>query len=90
MIRGIRKDMIHMKPRGSRYFEEVLFILRPQSGRLREEDRRSMVAEAHRILRESQPRGGDRAREVLIPFFWGLLGGSLSVGLIWLITLLAT
>ena len=90
MIRGIRKEMIQMKPKGNRYFEEVQFILHPQKETLREEDRRAMLAEAHRILRESQPhskaKGG--AGAFLIPFLWGLLLGSVAVGIPWLLTLL--
>ena len=64
MIRGLQKQMIQLKTPKSKYFEVVLFVLRP--GAIPKKEREGeMVREAQRLLAEGRvsQRGAERLRE---------------------------
>jgi len=73
MIKGAQKQMIVVRTAGSHYFEEAYFVLkstlRPQRGK-----RNDLLAEADRIIRESEnARSGKQPRRRFSPG-WFLLG----------------
>lgn len=95
MIRGIQKNMIWVQTPKSRYFEEIHFIIRRQTDG--EESRNGeMAKEANRILAEysspqkeaTQPHERKQNRGGAIAFLWGMLVGSLLVGVAWLMSLI--
>lgn len=95
MIRGIQKNMIWVQTPKSPYFEEVHFIMRRQTEG--EANRNGeMTKEANRILAEysatqknpSHPQGRGQSKGGAIAFLWGMLTGSLLVGVVWLISLI--
>jgi len=95
MIRGIQKNMIWVQTPKSPYFEEIHFIVRRQIDG--EEARNGeMAKEANRILAEynapqkNPPKLQDRkqSRGGAIAFLWGMLVGSLLVGVAWLMSLI--
>ena len=95
MIRGAKKNMIVVRTRDSRMFEEAYFVMRRDSSlsRIEESD---MLWEANRILESAVPRAeqatcspvtaerGRRRREA-IWFLLGLVSGSGIMGLLWLL-----
>ncbi len=62
MLRGAQKQMIVVRTRDSRLFEEAYFVMRRGAGR-QEEDRTDMLFEANRILENSLPRTPDMVRD---------------------------
>ena len=80
MIRGLQKQMIRLATPKSKYFEVVLFVLRPSVPSTGNADV-EMLREAHRILAEStptkrtKPSASKRTRRAL--FFGGCLCGML-------------
>ena len=90
MVKGTHKRMVVVRTNGSRYYEQAYFVLR--DGQLIPGEAEStMVAEANRILDESQlmpqPRG--RRRISCVGAFWlGALAGAGACVLILLVVLL--
>lgn len=74
MVRGCEKKVVRLGNPDSRYFEEVLFILRDDeaTGRAAARD---IVAEANRILSENTPHRGTRERRGA-PLLLFLLGAA--------------
>ncbi len=94
MLRGSQKQMIVVRTRNSRMFEEAYFVMRRGAGR-QPADEVDMLWEANRIIESSLPRP---AREVTVQegvlrrvsrrlgwFLGGALAGSGVVGLLWLL-----
>lgn len=73
MVRGCEKKIVRLGGAESRYFEEVLFILKDnrETGGAAARD---IVAEANRILAENTPTGKRRERHgsPLLPFLLGV------------------
>ena len=92
MLRGIQKNIIQMRTPNSRFFEEVYFILRAE--RRKEGTKDEMLAEANRILSESDTdrrrskKGAGRVRGKIYLFFFGLLSGASLVAVAWLAVLI--
>ncbi len=99
MLRGAQKQMIVVRTRDSRMFEEAYFVMRRGAGHT-EADEMDMLWEANRIIENSLPSGARSApirtgAETVKPpaaglarwmwFLFGLLFGSGSVGLLWLL-----
>ena len=95
MLRGARKNMIVVRTRDSRVFEEAYFVMRrdPSPSSINEAD---MLWEANRILESALPAAGRKAfppqeeeesvRQRLRGLFWfgmGLLSGGGITGLLW-------
>ncbi len=59
MLRGSQKQMIVVRTRDSRMFEEAYFVMRRGAGRS-EADELDMLWEANRIIENSLPREGHR------------------------------
>ncbi|MBO5938349.1 MAG: hypothetical protein J6Q82_02470 [Clostridia bacterium] len=83
MIRGLQKQMIQLATPNSKYFEVVLFVLRPTACR-KTENEAEMVRAAQKILLESTPRN---KRVPAVSrwqrwrfFFCGVLCGALLCG----------
>ena len=95
MLRGAKKNMIVVRTRDSRMFEEAYFVMRRDPG-LTTVDESDMLWEANRILEAAMPRAG---RELsgrdpvqrggrlrgLLWFGLGLISGGGITGLFWLI-----
>lgn len=74
MVRGCEVRVVRLKDHDSRFFEEVLFILRDGGTATARE--RDVVAEANRILNQCRalPHGGRRrarGQSMLLPFLSG-------------------
>lgn len=93
MLRGAKKNMIVVRTRDSRMFEEAYFVMRRDTG-LTAVDEMDMLWEANRILESTFPRsnreaaGKDKAgrRGRLRGLLWfglGLICGGGGVGLLW-------
>ena len=80
MVRGCEKKIVRLGNPDSRYFEEVLFILRDDeaTGRAAARD---IVAEANRILSENTPCRGKRERRgtPLLPFLLGVVASAAAL-----------
>ncbi|MBO7293579.1 MAG: hypothetical protein J6V07_06570 [Clostridia bacterium] len=80
MVRGCEKKLIRLGSPESRYFEEVLFILRDNSetGRAATRD---IVAEANRILAENtlQKKRREKKGSPLLPFLLGALASAAAL-----------
>ena len=82
MVKGTHKQMVVVKTNGSVYYEQAYFVLR-EARRSERDAESTMMAEANRILHESQlmpqpdrrPRVSRRAC-----FLWGMLAGGLACG----------
>ena len=95
MLRGAKKNMIVVRTRDSRMFEEAYFVMRRDSS-LTAVDEADMLWEANRILENTVPQGprepqgrdtkgrGGRLRGV-IGFLLGAVSGGGCVGLLWLL-----
>lgn len=95
MLRGTKKNMIVVRTRESRVFEEAYFVMRRDS-HLTAMDEADMLWEANRILESALPTVG---KDSLSPpvgehpgrlrsLFWfgvGLLSGGGVTGLLWLL-----
>ncbi len=91
MLRGAKKNMIVIRTRDSRMFEEAYFVMRRDTGvSVNEAD---MLFEANRILENASPRTDTRPPEAkssrlgglvrgLLWFGAGLISGGGSVGLL--------
>ena len=96
MLRGARRNMIVVRTRDSRMFEEAYFVMRRNAGKA-DVDEPDMLWEANRILENTLPadktpplkRNGAGTRfgllRGLIWFGMGILCGGGSVGLLWLL-----
>ncbi len=93
MLRGAKKNMIVVRTRDSRMFEEAYFVMRRDTG-LTAVDEMDMLWEANRILENTVPRThreptdkgptGRRGRlRGLLWFGLGLICGGGGVGLMW-------
>ncbi len=94
MLRGAKKNMIVIRTRDSRMFEEAYFVMRRDTGvSVNEAD---MLFEANRILENASPRADSRPSEAKSAHhtgFWrgalwfgaGLLSGGGGIGLLWLL-----
>lgn len=91
MVKGTHKQMVVVRTNESAYYEQAYFVLR--EGRESDAQAEStMMAEANRILHESQlmPQPKSRAKPSRRAcFFWGSLSGALlGAGLVLLVVLL--
>lgn len=95
MLRGAKKNMIVVRTRDSRMFEEAYFVMRRNAGTTAA-DELDMLWEANRILESTLPPSAhesNRADKKLRPgilrgLLWygiGLCSGGGLVGLIWLL-----
>ena len=95
MLRGARKNMIVVRTRDSRVFEEAYFVMRRDNS-LSAMDEADMLWEANRILENALPANGKKAlsahgEEVrrrwrgILWFCAGLLSGGGATGLLWLL-----
>jgi hypothetical protein len=88
MLKGVQKSVMLIKFPKGKYFEEAYFVVR----RIEKEtkDRGEMVKEANRIIGDMQASSGikSKLRKNSSTFWAGMLVGSLSVALVWLLTLL--
>ena len=95
MLRGAKKNMIVVRTRDSRVFEEAYFVMRRDSGQAAV-DEADMLWEANRILESTVPHagrdpqgasaeGGRRWVRNLLWFGVGLCSGGGITGLLWLI-----
>lgn len=91
MLRGSQKQMIVVRTRNSRMFEEAYFVMRRGAGQS-ENDELDMLWEANRIIESSLPHETrvpslpTRAEGRLRRWIWfaaGLVSGSGTVGLLW-------
>lgn len=93
MLRGTKKNMIVIRTRESRVFEEAYFVMRRDRA-LTAVDEADMLWEANRILETALPAAGGqpvplpdrRRRGALRGIFWfamGLLSGGGITGLLW-------
>ena len=93
MLRGARKNMIVVRTRDSRVFEEAYFVMRRDCG-LKAVDEADMLWEANRILESALPAAGKkhlsspvesarRRWQGLLWFGAGLLIGGGVTGLLW-------
>ncbi len=83
MLKGAQKQLIVLRTGSSRYFDEAYFIVRKELRPGRAE-RRDLLAEANRILRDSlaqrEPPRRRRWRPIAGAFLLMLLGALLGVG----------
>ena len=95
MLRGARKNMIVVRTRDSRVFEEAYFVMRRDSGQAAV-DEADMLWEANRILESTAPHGDREPRgrsdtgengflRRLLWFGLGLCSGGGITGLLWLL-----
>ncbi len=99
MLRGSQKQMIVVRTKDSRMFEEAYFVMRQGAGRT-EADETDMLWEANRIIESSLPPAARSERAVegvprtearfhlfagLVWFAMGVLCGGGLVGLLWLL-----
>jgi hypothetical protein len=93
MLRGARKNMIVVRTRDSRVFEEAYFVMRRNSGQTAV-DESAMLWEANRILESTVSHAGIEPLERpakerrpwlrnLLWFGLGLCGGGGITGLLW-------
>lgn len=91
MLKGSQKQMIVVRTRNSRMFEEAYFVMRRGAGHS-EADELDMLWEANRIIESSLPREDGRpslptrgraAGRRAIWFAAGLVSGSGVVGILW-------
>lgn len=94
MLRGAKKNMIVVRTRDSRMFEEAYFVMRRDAGQT-DADELDMLWEANRILENTLPHPrrepsvpdvpGRRTRMLqrLIWFCMGVLCGGGTAGLLW-------
>jgi hypothetical protein len=79
MVKGTHKQMVVVRTNGSAYYEQAYFVLREGRGSDTQAES-TMMAEANRILHESQlmPQPTRRARmSHRACFLWGMLAGAL-------------
>ena len=85
MVRGTHKQMVVVRTKDSRYYEQAYFVLRDGHGPVGESET-TMMAEANRILDESmlmpQPRRR-RTRPWWVFFSMGALLGAGSCAAVW-------
>lgn len=96
MIRGAQKQMIVVRTRDSRMFEEAYFVMRRGAGR-QDEDHMDMLFEANRILENSLPHTPNVGRDYptaspctkishgisrRTPLFWFSLGSGVGGGVV--------
>ncbi|MBE6668144.1 MAG: hypothetical protein E7607_07550 [Ruminococcaceae bacterium] len=88
MLKGVQKSVMLIKFPKGKYFEEAYFVVRRNEKDTR--DRGEMVKEANRIIGDMQTssRKQGKAGKNSSVFWTGMLVGSLSVALVWLLTLL--
>lgn len=95
MLRGAKKNMIVVRTRDSRVFEEAYFVMRRDSGQAAI-DEADMLWEANRILESTVPHAGQASQEPsneggrrwvrsLLWFGLGLCSGGGITGLLWLL-----
>ena len=90
MVKGIHKQMVVVRTSDSRYYEEAYFVLR-EGGVSSPDSESTMVAEANRILDESQLMPQPRRRRLLsrgVAFALGVMAGGALFGLVMLLVLL--
>ena len=93
MLRGAKKNMIVVRTRDSRMFEEAYFVMRRNAG-ITATDESDMLWEANRILESTVPHSSHEPRKAetatrfdkLRGRFWyglGVISGGGLVGLLW-------
>ena len=80
MLRGTKRDMIVVRTRDSRLFEEAYFVMRRNAGKARP-DELDMLWEANRILESSLPARGPLSEAKVPPSAFGLVRGLIWFGL---------
>lgn len=83
MIKGAQKQMIVVRTGNSRYFDEAYFVLKRQL-ETKKGEQEDLLAEADRILRESEPRhrkarGLGRIRALGLLLLGGLIGAGTAL-----------
>ncbi len=73
MVRGCEKRVVRLDTHGSRYFEEVLFVLKDEADSA---SHRDIVAEAGRIIEENTREREKEGRASLLPYLSFLLGAA--------------
>ena len=95
MLRGAKKNMIVVRTRDSRVFEEAYFVIRPDTGTTAVDDA-DMLWEANRILENTTPSPCPSSRTSsarnskglwrgLLWYGLGILSGGGAVGFLWLL-----
>ncbi len=79
MVRGTHKQMVVVRTKDSRYYEQAYFVLRDGHSPMRESES-TMMAEANRILDESMLMPQPRRRRPLPWWVTFALGGLLGAG----------
>lgn len=91
MVKGTHKQMVVVKTNESAYYEQAYFVLREGRGKDAQSES-TMMAEANRILHESQLMPQPKSRAKLSRrtwFFVGTLTGALlGAGLVLIVVLL--
>jgi hypothetical protein len=90
MVKGTHKQMVVVRTKDSRYYEQAYFVLR-DGGVATPDSESTMVAEANRILDESQLMPQPRRRHLLsrrASFALGVAVGGVLCGLAALLLLL--
>lgn len=77
MVKGTHKQMVVVRTKDSRYYEQAYFVLR-DGGMATPDSESTMVAEANRILDESQLMPQPRRRR--LPSRWASFALGVAVG----------
>lgn len=96
MLRGAKKNMIVIRTRDSRMFEEAYFVMRRNTD-ISDTDETDMILEANRILESASPRSASGAYDgrkgnakrflrALLWFISGLACGGGFMGLSWFLS----
>ena len=88
MLKGVQKSVMLIRFPKGKYFEEAYFVIRRNEKETA--DRGEMIKEANRIVGDAgvYSKGQGAVKKKLFYFGLGMTAGSLSVALVWLLTLL--
>ena len=78
MVRGCEKRVVRLDTHGSRYFEEVLFVLKDEADSA---SHRDIVAEAGRIIEENT-REREKKEKRGVPCLFFLLGAAVAAAVL--------
>ena len=94
MLKGIRKNMIFVQLPKEKCFEAAYFVMRAGI-RDRSVKQGEMIREANRIIEDmsvdlNKKKEKSPKKDRIAFFLYGLIGGSFSVAVAWLVTIIAT